>query len=172
MRSGKRVSDTEPPSLKGATRIVPHKYREATWLVGPVAAEGRYEREDSIFDLKYTYTYSEIIVCDWLSRSDTWERGKLVVRNPSPLPVSADRVATIPMTAWLCSLANYGTEDGGWAIDAWEAVAIPDEANPSKCYVEARIAVALRGICARLNRVGYSWTLYAGQPVHTPPVCR
>jgi hypothetical protein len=107
------------------------------------------------------FGYSEVLVCDWLSRKSEWSRAKLVVRSPFLLKFAPEDVKDIQVEAWLCSFSDYITEDGGWALDWWNAKAIPgNEDGKSSCYIEATIAVAVRGISAKLNRVAYSWVAY------------
>jgi hypothetical protein len=165
MARPKPISDPGPRPLQDRTDIIPLKERVSSKLFGPIAVAGQLHRDGRLFDLRASYTSSEIVVFDWLSRFDTWKRAKLVIPNALfALPFSPESVADIQVMAWPCSLANYNTEDGGWAIDEWNAHAEPDDDIPVHCRVVAEIAVSLRGVCARLNRIGYSWTLYLGVP--------
>lgn len=152
------VQDTLPPStiadLEKLERIATKQQLSAK-LSGPIGVNAYYCAAN------VQYTYSEVVVVDWLSRATQWKRGKLIVRSQHFLPVPPEAVKDIQMTAWLCSVADYLTEDGGWAIDLWvpRAVADPASGDPHSS-IEVTIAVAVRGVSAKLNRIGYTWTAY------------
>lgn len=108
------------------------------------------------------YTYSEILVCDWLSRVGRWNRSELVIAKSSGRTFPLNSIKHVHMVAWPCSITDYLTEDGGWAVDEWRVdVLCNEESNIDSIQVILKVAV--RGEGARLNRVAYTWTAYVAE---------
>jgi hypothetical protein len=118
-------------------------------LIGPflaTTAEGK---------VLHTYTFTEIVVCDWVIDKEDWERRSLMV--PGTHYFKPGTVTGIIMSAWPCSITGDGYQDAGWAIDSWDA---HPKSEGKGDMVEITMVIAARGKGTRYNRIGYSWTAY------------
>jgi hypothetical protein len=111
----------------------------------------------------YIYTFSEVIICDFLSTEDRWTHEPLVVRKSGDCQFPRGSIMHIHAMAWLCSVGGYypfDAENIGWAVDGWEAQADTYEDEPEIEYIKLRLNVGLGSKGSCLSRIGYTWTAF------------
>lgn len=104
------------------------------------------------------YTFSGIVVCDWLCRGGRWLRDELRIGKSGGRAFPFQSVKHAHVVAWPCALTDYSTQDGGWAVDGWRVEC--DRSDGHNDFIDVVLHVAVRGEGARLNRIGYTWTAY------------
>lgn len=113
------------------------------------------------------FTFSGIVVCDWLSAAGYWLRDDLKIPKSGGRGFPFQSVKHVHVLAWPCAMTDYSTEDGGWAVDGWRAEC--DSSDGHADYIDIILHVAVRGEGARLNRIGYTWTAYVADPGEVGP---
>ena len=129
------------------------KERVSGKLAGPILLGTSLDNQQRI----YMFSFSEVIVCDWLTHDENWLQTNLVIDKSSGRCFPKGSVRDITVSAWPCSMSDHSEEDGGWAVDGWRAIPVEEVDGE---YIQITLKVAIRGVGSRLNRFGYMWVAY------------